>query len=316
MKAYKRGFYLKTNTGNNAFSFEHRKNKELWIPPLLQGDVHSLKQGDNYVFCEYDSETDKDECCPGLEFMIYDGKRNLYLFDNHNHSFYFIVRECRKNKRYRTLIHVDQHKDAREPSLSLGEFISCVEDLFLRLKAGGKFDDQMMALNLKNKEKGEVFSFRKLVEILSTASVCGGFELSAQDGDMVANINLPKREEELWDYLSWVYTNYVLNVGNFIPPLLEVLKFEHYYCVDSSYRMREAEEISLGDFILDLDLDFFSEDMDYISWDERISFVRDLVEKAGLITVATSPYFIGFERCKKVIGELFGSSKDQRGRYE
>lgn len=316
MKAYKQGFYLEINTGNNAFSFERRKNKALWVPSLIQGDVNSLRQGSNYVFCEYDIVMGKEECCSGVESMIHDKKRNLYLFDNHNHSFYFIVRECRRNKNYRTLIHVDQHKDAREPLLSLEEFISLAKDLFLRLKAGGRVDDQILDLNLKNKEEGEVFSLGKLEEILSTASACEGFGFFARDGETIENINLPKKEEELRDYLSWVYTNYVLNVGNFIPPLLEVLKFENYYCVDSSYMMREVEESSLGDFVLDLDLDFFSKDMDYISWDERIGFVRGLVEKAGLITVATSPYFIGFERCKKAIGELFGSLKDQRGRHE
>lgn len=310
MRAYRQGFYIDRNTGNNAFSFECRKNKKLWIPPLTRGDVRDVKQGNKYVFCEYDATMNKDECCQGLHSMIYDEKRNLYLFDNHNHSFYFIVRACRRYKRYKTLIHVDQHKDARQPLLSLNGFVSSVKDLLLCLKADGNVDEQRSFLNLKSREEREIFSFKILEEILSAASTCEGFEFPVEDCETFGTITLPKQEKEFSDYLTWIYTNYILNVGNFIPPLLETLKFEHYYCVDSSYRMREVEQSFLSDFVLDLDLDFFSEDMDYISWKERIDFVKGLLKQAGLITVATSPYFIGFERCEQVIEELFGSFKD------
>ena len=57
--------------------------------------------------------------------------------------------------------------------------------------------------------------------------------------------------------------------------------------------------------VLDLDLDFFSKDMDYIPFQKKKKIVKELIQKSKLITIATSPYFIELEDCKKVLHELF-----------
>ena len=59
------------------------------------------------------------------------------------------------------------------------------------------------------------------------------------------------------------------------------------------------------EYVLDIDLDIFSKDMDYIPYDFRIDKIKKLIENAKVITIATSPYFIEQDYAIKVLKELF-----------
>ena len=56
---------------------------------------------------------------------------------------------------------------------------------------------------------------------------------------------------------------------------------------------------------LDIDLDIFSKDMDYIPYDLKVSKIKDLIKKAKVITIASSPFFIEQDYAIKVLKELF-----------
>lgn len=98
------------------------------------------------------------------------------------------------------------------------------------------------------------------------------------------------------------YTNEVLNVGNFIQPALKHSIFSEVIIIDSSYGLNLDIQ---GEFVLDIDLDIFSKDMEYISYDLRINKIKELIEKAKVITIASSPFFIDQEYAIKVLKELF-----------
>ena len=98
------------------------------------------------------------------------------------------------------------------------------------------------------------------------------------------------------------YTNDVLNVGNFIQPALKHSIFSEVIIIDSSYGFDLDIQ---GEFVLDIDLDIFSKDMEYISYDLRINKIKELIEKARVITIASSPFFIDQEYAIKVLKELF-----------
>lgn len=98
------------------------------------------------------------------------------------------------------------------------------------------------------------------------------------------------------------YTNEVLNVGNFIQPALKHSIFSEVIIIDSSYGFNLDIQ---GEFVLDIDLDIFSKDMEYISYDLRINKIKELIEKAKVITIASSPFFIEQEYSIKVLKELF-----------
>ena len=100
----------------------------------------------------------------------------------------------------------------------------------------------------------------------------------------------------------FTYTNEVLNVGNFIQPALKKEIFSQVIIIDSSYGFDIDVE---GEYVLDIDLDIFSKDMDYIPYDFRIDKIKGLIENAKVITIASSPYFIEQDRAIKVLKELF-----------
>jgi hypothetical protein len=57
--------------------------------------------------------------------------------------------------------------------------------------------------------------------------------------------------------------------------------------------------------ILNLDLDFFQPDLDFIDYELKKKVVLDIVKKADVITVSTSPFFIDQKLALKVFKDLF-----------
>ncbi len=228
------GFYLEKAEGNNIFSFEEREEKKIYVPFLKEASIESVTIGSKSAFIELEDGIENK--CRGLENMYklkldgaYEAK-DVYLFDNHNHAFFFWCKALKEKKFERgiRLLHVDQHKDTRMPD---------------------------------------------------------NFEVDIDDLDSVAE-----------------YTNRVLNVGSFIQPALHHKIFDDVDIVDSSYGLeRQMPE----KFVLDIDLDFFSKDMDYIDFDWKVERVKEYIDKADLITIASSPFFIEQERAVELVKILF-----------
>ena len=229
MERYK-GFYIEEPYGNNIFSYEERENKKIFVPRLIEGDLEDVLVGEHIVFNEIDE--DNEIKAKGLEnLVVYKlNDKIIYIFDNHNHAFYFWMKSLQENHFNKgcKLVHVDQHKDMREPS---------------------------------------------------------NYDVNVLDLDDVFR-----------------YTNRVLNVGNFIQPALKKEIFSEAIIIDSSYGFDKTIE---GEYVLDIDLDIFSKDMDYIPYDFRLEKIKDLIKNAKVITIATSPYFIDQDYAIKVLKELF-----------
>lgn len=98
------------------------------------------------------------------------------------------------------------------------------------------------------------------------------------------------------------YTNFVLNVGNFIPPALKAGLFSEVIMVDHQDAFNQDIP---APFTLDIDIDIFAEVMGYIPYDVKIARIREWIRQAKVITVATSPYFIDQERAIDIVKELF-----------
>ncbi|MGL5751913.1 MAG: UPF0489 family protein, partial [Paraclostridium sp.] len=189
-----------------------------------------VKVGDKVVFSEIDFEEEINAI--GLKNMVkYNFKdKDVYIFDNHNHSFYFWIKSLNKgmfNKGCK-LVHIDQHKDMREPE---------------------------------------------------------NYDVDIKDIDDVFR-----------------YTNYTLNVGNFIKPALHHNIFSEAIIIDSTYGLEQDVE---GEIVLDIDLDIFSKDMEYMSYDLRINKIKEYINRAKVITIASSPFFIEQDYAIKVLKELF-----------
>lgn len=232
-------FYLDEPKGNNAFSFEQRKNKKLWVPELIDAKIWDIELWDEVVFEDFGFD-DQLSTNTGLKnfYKIQWKNKDIYLFDNHNHAYYFWYLARNQNIIWdnNTLIHIDEHADTRDP----GEYLL-------------KPDSQ---------------SLDKVFE----------------------------------------YTNYVYNVGNYIIPAQKEGLIEKTIQVRNTQNLEDYLDLrsTLGEnIILNLDLDFFQPDLDFIDYDLKKKVTLDAAEKAKIITVATSPFFINQDLAIKVFKDIF-----------
>ena len=234
LQTYYTGFYINTPGGNNAFSYEKRKNKLIYVPPVLKGDLDDLAVSQEIAFSEI--VEGKERNSTGLKYflMVERGDKHIFICDNHNHAFFFwmVAFKTGAAKKGPLLVHIDQHTDLREPPQDLPH---------------------------------------------------------ASHGD----INLED---------AFRYTNWTLNVGNFIKPALNQGLFKDIEMVTN----REAFGKSFSPpFFLDLDMDIFAPDMDYIDKKTKINHIWKLIEKSRFITIATSPFFMDQKRAVDLIKEIF-----------
>ncbi len=228
------GFEINEPLGNNAFSYEQRQNKTIWVAPLVQGEISDAQPGNQIVFSEMEDGIEMNHC--GLKEFIYVPfqDKDIFIFDNHNHAFFYWWAGLAQGAMEAglPLVHIDQHTDMRIP------------------------------------------------ETLPDFSLTGQVEPEA----------------------VFAYTNRTLNVGNFIQPALKGGLFSGVQIIDSSAGFNAPLP---AEFILDIDMDIFSEDMAYIDFDLKIEKIREAISKATFITIATSPFFMEQTSALHILKRLF-----------
>jgi hypothetical protein len=91
------------------------------------------------------------------------------------------------------------------------------------------------------------------------------------------------------------YVNEVLNVGNYIQPALDIGFLRGVTLITGESHLDQPIEKE-GPVILNIDLDFFAPELDYIDFDKTARFIHEQAQYADLITVASSPFFIDQSR--------------------
>lgn len=240
---YKEWFFIENPVWNNEFSFDKRINKKIFVPALIEAknfdEIKLQDDKDKISFEDFDFN-DKISTNYWLKnfYRFNFWEKELILFDNHNHAFYFWY-EARKKWIIwdkNILIHIDEHADTRDNN----KFISS--------------DD--------SKDLQKVFDF----------------------------------------------TNFVLNVWDYIIPA------QKEGIIDKVIQIRNTK--NLEDYllnpplknkwiILNLDLDFFQPDLDFIDFDLKKKVVLDAFEKADFVTVCTSPFFINQDLALKIFKKIF-----------
>jgi len=237
---YSEPFYIDTPEWNNAFSFDIRQNKKLFVPSLKKiKRFWEIELWNEVVFEDYgfDDKLSTNTWLKNFYEMDYQGKP-LFLFDNHNHAyaFWYWARNRGVIWDNNTLIHIDEHADTRD--------------------------------NNKHLLKPDSYDLEKVFH----------------------------------------FTNYILNVGDYIIPAQEEGIIWDIVQIRNDSNLRDyiggAFEWT-ENIILNLDLDFFQPDLDFIDYELKKKVVLDAANKASVITVATSPFFIDQELALKVFRDLF-----------
>lgn len=235
---YKKPFYISTPVWNNSLSFDKRKNKKLFVPSFIEiNDFSQIELWEEVVFEDFDFNENLISA-KGLKnfYKIKWENRDIYLFDNHNHAFYFwyLARSEWIIWDNNILYHIDEHSDTRVPE----KFIW----------------------------KEDAKDLQKVFE----------------------------------------YTNFCLNVGNYIIPAQKEGIISNIVQIRSENDLVNFDEKFLWEnIILNLDLDFFEPNLHYIDYELKKKVILEIAKKAKIITVATSPFFIDQKLALKFFRDLF-----------
>ncbi len=267
-----RGFWLTEPCGNNAFSFKERSCRKIFVPPLIQGTVKDVALGEEIAFCEI--VDGKEVAAKGLRSFVHIERpgQDIFIFDNHNHAFFFWSWAVLAGKvpPGLALVHVDQHKDMREPGNQIP------------LEAGGwKPKDGPAA---------------KLLDARSWRSVDGPTALGPDSSSFQP---LAFSDHMLRSIFN--YTNFELNVGNFIPPALRLGLVSQVIHVDSAASFKGPFPEQL---ILDIDLDIFAPLMSYIPDALKVARLIELIPRSPIVTIASSPFFIDQSRAISALRDI------------
>lgn len=241
---YSKPFFIEDPVWNNALSFDKRQNKKLYVTNLVKREVFSVVElWNQIVFEDFDFSWRLISAKWLKNFYEFEYQNTpLYLFDNHNHAFYFWYKSYfnKKISKNALLLHIDEHSDLRIPDY------------------------------------------------------------------IPKNINSLKEAFE--------YTNFSLNVWNYIIPAIRT------WLIKKDFQIRSEEDIRnflikkdelfkefYSNIILNIDLDFFAPELDYIDYNIKRDIIKECIKYSNIITVSTSPFFIDGKKALDVFMDIFNS---------
>ncbi len=121
-----------------------------------------------------------------------------------------------------------------------------------------------------------------------------------QHSDLHENENIIKDSADIWKFVEQK-----CEVGNFLQPAKDFGLIWNIEQVRTEFSLLNYDFITLTEsFILDIDIDFWDPRMSIEQYDQTIKIVRQLIQQASFVTIATSPFFIDQKLALKVVGDL------------
>lgn len=242
---YNKWFFIESPVWNNEFSFDKRQNKKLFVPEIIEAksfdEIKFQDDLEKIAFEDFDFD-DKLSTNYWLKnfYRFQMWWKEVVLFDNHNHAFYFWY-EARSRKIIwdkNILIHIDQHADTR-------------------------------------------------------------------DNDKIISKSDSKSLEKVFDF-----TNFVLNVWDYIIPAQKEGIIENIVQIRNTKNLEDylqnfSNKKNNSKIILNLDLDFFASELDFIDFELKKKVILDAFEKASYVTVCTSPFFVDQGLAVEKFKEIF-----------
>ena len=138
------------------------------------------------------------------------------------------------------------------------------------------------------------------------------------DDNLLYHVDEHSDMRDPWNYLSkpgsydlekiFNFTNFELNVWNYIIPWIEEGIIKEVIQIRNEENLLNFDETKLkksSGIILNLDLDFFEPELDFIDYNLKKDVILKIVNKADIITVATSPFFIEQDLALWVFKDIF-----------
>jgi hypothetical protein len=108
---------------------------------------------------------------------------------------------------------------------------------------------------------------------------------------------------------AFAYTNFHLNVGNYVIPAEQAGVIGDMQMVTSGDALHDLRLTSRRNKILNIDLDFFAPEMSYVDFDLAARFIAAHLSTASLVTIATSPFFMDQAEALRVLQRLVSAAR-------
>ena len=108
---------------------------------------------------------------------------------------------------------------------------------------------------------------------------------------------------------AFAYTNFHLNVGNYVVPSQQCGLVGDIQMVTGEDALRDLGYATRRNKILNIDLDFFAPEMSYVDVELAERFIAFHLRTASLVTIATSPFFIGQADAIRVLQRLVSADR-------
>lgn len=109
-------------------------------------------------------------------------------------------------------------------------------------------------------------------------------------------------EEETWEAVV-DFTNFSCNVGNFLQPALKSELFTSIEQIRTECKLLSFQKPDRN-YLLDIDLDFWAEEMGIMQFHETIKKTKKLISSAKMVTIATSPHFLDQQKALELLDQL------------
>ena len=269
---YKKAFYIEDNIWNNSLNFDKRKEPKLFVP--------SLKKINN--FNEIKLLRENSEKITFQDFWFDDKISTNYGLEN----FYEI--------KYTPLL--DKRGD-------MGEFLKSKKIYLFDNHNHALFFWYLAKKNWEIKNNSTLYhvdehaDYREPETILEKNDIESIFRYTNFSDINVWNYIIPAEKEGLiWKTIQ------IRNTKN-LEDYFE--KIGQTQGTAPTEKCRDEPCVHTNNIILNLDLDFFQPDLDFIDYELKKKVILDIAKKASVITVSTSPFFIDQELAIKVFRDLF-----------
>ncbi len=278
---YSKSFYIEENIWNNSLSFSDRE-KETWNKSKLF--VPSLKKIDN--FSEIKLLEQNNERITFQDFW-FDGKISTnWGLEN----FYEMGNPLLTSRQGR----------GKAPKIYLFDNHNHALYFWYLAKNNWVIKDNSTLYHID-----EHADYRDSWEVLEKTDLQSIFNYANFSKINVGNYIIPSEKE--WLVWKTVQIRNTLNLEEYLEsPLLtspQGIKKDKDIAILSPLGGKSPE--GHRGVILNLDLDFFQRDLDFIDYELKKKVVRDIAAKADIITVATSPFFINQKLALEVFEDLF-----------
>ena len=285
---YNKPFEISQNIGNNVFCFNKKNKPKIYIPNLIQSNLEDFQNNISNYIKIWNNTAFREE--KKWEIIKYKWLQNFIVISS---GFGSIAEDVEKS----LSANVGKNKKEISPLQSKWQTIYI-------------FDNHNHALYFRYKEYFE-WHIKKWINLIHID----------QHSDMNENKFISKKNDNNFSNLESVFqfTNYNCNVWNFIKPAIEEWLIWNITQINTEYSLinskfsfschsewnEESKKENSKQTILDIDLDFRAPEMSIEKYQETISITKKLIQNSGVVTIATSPYFLDQNLAIKIIQDLF-----------